>query len=287
MSDNPCVKPSFDPLPTDPLFEDCVIAPVPPPITDCPDVDVPTPDAATEVDQGGRGSTVLPIVVQACSDCNLTVQYVVVGPGGSFFPVGSPFSATAGSPSCQCQNIWPGMVGWATQDRQSGTWTANIAGVSPQIAFRLTANMSGGSAAAKIYVANGGSYVDSGRTTTVYDPLNSFPCAKSGASGYAFCRPCNDGVSTRWEITYVQQMAPKIKFQLPTKLNEGDTEKNVTVVEAYGTGYYKPEAGDTVTVMSTLRWRGQANAYGLASLNSNCKYVIDNIDCPDEDPEEE
>ncbi len=281
MSDTPCVKPSFDPLPDTPLFEDCTIAASPPPITDCPDLNVPVPVSQSIILTGGgagaQGSMVLPIVVVGCADCVLTVRYALIS-GGSVTPIGSPFTAVAVNTGCMCQNIWPGMIGTAAQ-QNGGTWIADISGVSPQIAFRLTANMSGGSAAADIYVATGGSFSNSGRTTTVHDTLNTFPSAKSGASGYAFCRATSDGLSTQWEISYLQQKAPLIKFQLTAKLNLGDTTASGTVKETYGMGYYKPEVNDVETIKCTLKWTGAKNTQGLAFLDSDGKYVLLQLDC--------
>lgn len=65
--------------------------------------------------------------------------------------------------------------------------------------IQLTANMSGGSASAKLLAWNGSAYAVTGSAFTVYDSANGFASAISGLNGFAVYEP-DRGV---WEVLYL------------------------------------------------------------------------------------
>lgn len=279
MSDTPCVKPTIDVISDAPLFDDCDIPAAPPAITDCPDLEISPPTVMDEVNAGGgSGGVITPVVVLDVVGCELLVQRIVYVTETTYDTIGDSFTAWAVAQSCQCDNIWPGMIGYAT--RQGGNWIVSLQDISPLLIFSLDEDIDAPEMdiSVDIAVMNGGVYGASGRTTVVHDQLLRFGCCATGAPGMAYCAPSDDAES-RWEVIHITPKARIITFEL-TEAVSGPGDYTATVVSIHDNdAHYKPEIDDAVTVTATLNWEAVSGAKGIGIRTNDCKYTIFNLDC--------
>lgn len=143
----------------------------------------------------------------------------------------------------------------------------------------LTAAMSSGSATASFY------YGDSSTgSLTVYDPVNAFCCAESGAKGWAVCNK-TDGTG-QWRLVQCQKKALWIEFTATEDFCDTDDEVRVSI-QKYHWGTNPNPGGGSFYVKNTLGYENQgftgkgiALQRGGGSDPTDCSYVIISMNCP-------